>query len=93
MTNLLLGKRVEAHMYINRIPLDTVPEGDEAAAQWLHNIYQIKVFLFLFFSLTKILKLQTSVQLIFISIKILLIGSNGRKLHSIWRLFCNKWCA
>ncbi|XP_011498819.1 PREDICTED: 1-acyl-sn-glycerol-3-phosphate acyltransferase gamma-like [Ceratosolen solmsi marchali] len=42
MTNLLLGKKVVAHMYINRIPLDTVPEGDEAAAQWLHELYQVK---------------------------------------------------
>lgn len=43
MTNLLLGKKVEAHMYINRIPLSSVPEADEAAAQWLHDRYLIKV--------------------------------------------------
>ncbi|XP_015513611.1 1-acyl-sn-glycerol-3-phosphate acyltransferase gamma isoform X1 [Neodiprion pinetum] len=42
MTNLLLGEKVEAHMYINRIPLAEVPEGDEAAAAWLHQIYQKK---------------------------------------------------
>ncbi|CAB0045171.1 unnamed protein product [Trichogramma brassicae] len=42
MTNLLLGKKVEAHMYINRIPLNSVPENEEEAAQWLHNIYQVK---------------------------------------------------
>lgn len=43
MTNLLLGEKVEAHMYINRIPLKDVPEGDEAAAAWLHEVYQKKV--------------------------------------------------
>lgn len=43
MTNLLLGKKVEAHMYINRIPLSSVPEAEEAAAQWLHERYLIKV--------------------------------------------------
>lgn len=43
ITNLLLGKATDAHMYINRIPLDSVPEGDEAAAKWLQNIYQVKV--------------------------------------------------
>ncbi|KAJ8673941.1 hypothetical protein QAD02_005203 [Eretmocerus hayati] len=42
MKNLLLGRKVEAHMYINRIPLDSVPENDEAAAQWLHDIYLTK---------------------------------------------------
>ena len=43
MTNLLFGKKVEAHMYFNRIPLSDVPEGEEAAAQWLRDIYQQKV--------------------------------------------------
>ncbi|XP_015604950.1 1-acyl-sn-glycerol-3-phosphate acyltransferase gamma [Cephus cinctus] len=42
MTNLLIGNKVEAHMYMNRIPLDEVPEGEEAAAEWLHRIYQKK---------------------------------------------------
>ncbi|XP_058799783.1 1-acyl-sn-glycerol-3-phosphate acyltransferase gamma-like [Phymastichus coffea] len=42
ITNLLLGKAATAHMYMNRIPLESVPEGDEAAAQWLQNIYQVK---------------------------------------------------
>lgn len=45
MTNLLLGKKVEAHMYIRRIPLEVVPEGEEAAAEWLHKIYQEKDFM------------------------------------------------
>jgi len=42
MRNLLLGKRVEGHMYAKRIPLEEVPEGDEAAAEWLHKLYQQK---------------------------------------------------
>lgn len=43
MTNLLLGKKIEGHMYMKRIPLEEVPEGDEAAAEWLHKLYQEKV--------------------------------------------------
>ncbi|KAI4489507.1 hypothetical protein M0802_011042 [Mischocyttarus mexicanus] len=42
MTNLLLGKKVEAHMYMKRIPLSEVPEDDDAAADWLHKLYQEK---------------------------------------------------
>lgn len=42
MTNLLLGKGVEGHMYMRRIPIEEVPEGEEAAADWLHKIYQNK---------------------------------------------------
>ncbi|XP_033321426.2 1-acyl-sn-glycerol-3-phosphate acyltransferase gamma [Megalopta genalis] len=40
--NLLLGKSVVAHLYIQRIPLEDVPETDEAAAEWLHKLYQTK---------------------------------------------------
>lgn len=43
MKNLLLGKPLEGHMYCKRIPIDEVPEGDEAAAEWLHKLYQQKV--------------------------------------------------
>lgn len=43
MTNLLNGKGVEAHMYIKRIPLNSVPEDEAAATKWLHDIYQEKV--------------------------------------------------
>ncbi|XP_032662990.1 1-acyl-sn-glycerol-3-phosphate acyltransferase gamma-like [Odontomachus brunneus] len=42
MKNLLFGKRLEGHMYAKRIPIDEVPEGDEAAAEWLHKLYQQK---------------------------------------------------
>lgn len=42
MTNLLLGKKVEGHMYMKRIALENVPEGEEAAAEWLHKMYQTK---------------------------------------------------
>jgi hypothetical protein len=30
-------------MYAKRIPIEEVPEGDEAAAEWLHKLYQQKV--------------------------------------------------
>ncbi|KAG5330303.1 PLCC acyltransferase, partial [Acromyrmex charruanus] len=42
MKNLLFGKRVEGHMYAKRIPIEEVPEGDEAAAEWLQTLYQQK---------------------------------------------------
>lgn len=43
MTDLLLGKRVQAHLYIDRIPLDQVPVEEEACAQWLYQLYEKKV--------------------------------------------------
>ncbi|CAK9822275.1 1-acyl-sn-glycerol-3-phosphate acyltransferase gamma [Anthophora retusa] len=42
MTNLLLGKRIEAHLYMQRIPIEEVPEDDEGAAKWLYNLYKKK---------------------------------------------------
>lgn len=42
MRNLLLGKRLQGHMYAKRIPIEEVPEGDEAAAEWLQKLYQQK---------------------------------------------------
>ncbi|XP_076759303.1 1-acyl-sn-glycerol-3-phosphate acyltransferase gamma [Xylocopa sonorina] len=42
LTNLLLGKPLLAHLYVNRIPLEEVPEDDEGAAEWLHKLYQKK---------------------------------------------------
>jgi len=43
MTDLLLGKSVQAHLYMCRIPLDQVPVDEEACAQWLYELYQKKV--------------------------------------------------
>jgi hypothetical protein len=43
MTDLLLGKSVQAHLYICRIPLDQVPVEEQACAQWLYELYQKKV--------------------------------------------------
>lgn len=42
MKNLLLGKKVESHVYVQRIPVEEIPEGDEEAAAWLHKLYQEK---------------------------------------------------
>ncbi|KAK0181438.1 hypothetical protein PV327_003725 [Microctonus hyperodae] len=42
MTNLLRGEKVEAHLYIKRIPISEIPEDDEAAATWLHQKYHEK---------------------------------------------------
>lgn len=43
MRSLLLGKKVQPYMYVRRIPLSEVPEGDKAAAEWLQQLYQRKV--------------------------------------------------
>ncbi|XP_011161524.1 1-acyl-sn-glycerol-3-phosphate acyltransferase gamma [Solenopsis invicta] len=42
MRNLLLGKPLQGHMYAKRISIEEVPEGDEAAAEWLQKLYQQK---------------------------------------------------
>ncbi|XP_071455483.1 1-acyl-sn-glycerol-3-phosphate acyltransferase gamma-like isoform X2 [Hetaerina americana] len=39
LNNLLMGKKVMAHMYINRIPMDEVPAEEVACAQFLKNLY------------------------------------------------------
>ncbi|XP_046665471.1 1-acyl-sn-glycerol-3-phosphate acyltransferase gamma-like [Homalodisca vitripennis] len=39
VTNMLLGKPVEGHLYLGRIPLSEVPEGEAEAAQWLRDLY------------------------------------------------------
>ena len=56
MKNLLFGKRLEGHMYAKRIPTEEVPEGDEAAAEWLQTLYQQKVVLNFHCSLNQIEK-------------------------------------
>nr|CAD7576592.1 unnamed protein product [Timema californicum] len=39
---MLLGLPVEAHLYVERIPLEQIPEEEEACARWLHELYQKK---------------------------------------------------
>lgn len=36
---LLAAKRLQAHMFIERIPLESVPEGEEEQKVWLRNLY------------------------------------------------------
>ena len=43
VNNFLSGNGIEGHMFIRRIPIKEVPEGEEAASQWLHDLYKIKV--------------------------------------------------
>lgn len=45
MTNLLFGKPVTCHMYMQRIPLDEIPEGEEEQDRFLRDLFQIKVIL------------------------------------------------
>ncbi|KAK6641839.1 hypothetical protein RUM44_013557 [Polyplax serrata] len=40
--NVLLGKKITSGLYVERIPMTDVPEGEEAQATWLHNLYKRK---------------------------------------------------
>lgn len=42
LTSLLYGKPVHGHLYIERIPVEEVPEDEEEAAKWLHELYVTK---------------------------------------------------
>lgn len=43
LTSMLYGKPVHAHLYIERIPVDTIPEDESEAAKWLHDLFVVKV--------------------------------------------------
>lgn len=40
---LLNGHRLEAHVYMERIPIEQVPEGDKACEKWMYDIFEKKV--------------------------------------------------
>lgn len=42
LSNLLYGKPVNAHLYLRRIPLEEVPDDEEAAVKWMHELFQRK---------------------------------------------------
>ncbi|KAJ2939681.1 hypothetical protein O0L34_g14400 [Tuta absoluta] len=42
ITSLLFGKPVQAHMYIERIPVEKVPVDDAEASKWLHDLFVVK---------------------------------------------------
>nr|XP_003705225.1 PREDICTED: 1-acyl-sn-glycerol-3-phosphate acyltransferase gamma-like isoform X1 [Megachile rotundata]XP_012145117.1 PREDICTED: 1-acyl-sn-glycerol-3-phosphate acyltransferase gamma-like isoform X1 [Megachile rotundata]XP_012145119.1 PREDICTED: 1-acyl-sn-glycerol-3-phosphate acyltransferase gamma-like isoform X1 [Megachile rotundata] len=42
ITNLLLGKQVEVHVYMRRIPLEEIPEDDKGAGEWLYKLFERK---------------------------------------------------
>lgn len=43
MTTLLLGKSVTAHLYMQRIPMEDVPETEEEQDLFLREMFQMKV--------------------------------------------------
>lgn len=43
MTSLLLGKTVTCHMYMQRIPMEEVPNSEEEQDQYLRDLFQVKV--------------------------------------------------
>uniref|UniRef100_A0A6M2DW30 Putative lysophosphatidic acid acyltransferase lpaat n=1 Tax=Xenopsylla cheopis TaxID=163159 RepID=A0A6M2DW30_XENCH len=40
--NLLLGRTINAHMHVRRIPMSTVPSDEEGAAAFMHNLFKEK---------------------------------------------------
>lgn len=42
ISSLLNGLPVEAYMFCRRIPLETVPEDEVKAAEWLHELFREK---------------------------------------------------
>lgn len=43
ITNLLYGRKVQAHFYMKRIPFEEVPENEEDAAKFLYDMFVRKV--------------------------------------------------
>ncbi|KAF3708337.1 1-acyl-sn-glycerol-3-phosphate acyltransferase delta [Channa argus] len=42
LLGILNGKKYHADLYVRRIPLELIPEGEAECADWLHNLYQEK---------------------------------------------------
>lgn len=43
MTSLLLGKSVTCHMYMQRIPMEEIPETEQEQDRYLRDLFQLKV--------------------------------------------------
>lgn len=41
--NILLGKSFTAGLFVERVPMTEVPDGENEQAAWLHNLYKRKV--------------------------------------------------
>ena len=46
---MLYGKPVHAHMYIERIPVENVPEDEAEASKWLQDLFVVKVYRYIIF--------------------------------------------
>ncbi|XP_034538358.1 1-acyl-sn-glycerol-3-phosphate acyltransferase delta [Notolabrus celidotus] len=42
LLGMLQGKKYHADLYVRRIPLESIPEGEAECAAWLHKLYQEK---------------------------------------------------
>ncbi|PSN36532.1 hypothetical protein C0J52_11514 [Blattella germanica] len=45
LRDILFGKKIEAFVYFERIPMEQVPTEEKACAEWLYKLYQKKDFL------------------------------------------------
>lgn len=43
MTSLLFGKSVTCHMYMQRIPMEEIPDTEQEQDKYLRDLFQIKV--------------------------------------------------
>ncbi|XP_064100028.1 1-acyl-sn-glycerol-3-phosphate acyltransferase delta-like isoform X2 [Macrobrachium nipponense] len=42
LQNMLRGRKVKSEMYVRRLPLDEIPDDDEGAISYLHELYRSK---------------------------------------------------
>jgi len=41
----LNGRRFEAHVYMERIPIEQVPEDEKECEKWMYDIFEKKVII------------------------------------------------
>lgn len=46
MKALFNGRQLEAHVYIERIPIEQVPVGSQECEKWLYELYAKKVTMY-----------------------------------------------
>ena len=43
LQNMVLGKKIMGDLYVERIPMADIPEDEDKAAEYLHELYRKKV--------------------------------------------------
>lgn len=45
LQGVLNGHRLEAHVYMERIPIEQVPEGEKECEKWMYDLFEKKVII------------------------------------------------